>query len=108
MECFIQNNRETGRSFRERIPEDLEDEILNTVRANKLIFVKRSKDTNKVFCFVYDIDLTSLYFKIKVKLSRNNKLTLSLSKCKDLDSLVSDCGYRGKYLTANFDKITKK
>jgi len=107
MECFIQNNRETGRSFRERIPEDLEDEILNIVRANKLIYVKRNRETNKVFCYVYDIDLTSLYFKIKVKLSKNNKLTLALSKWKDLASLVSDCGYRGKYLTADFDKIIK-
>lgn len=108
MECFIQNNRKTGRSFRERIPEDLEDEILNTVKANKFIYVKRNKETNKVFCYVYDIYLISLYFKIKVKLSRNNKLTLSLSKCKDLDSLVFDCGYRGRYLTADFNKIIKQ
>ena len=64
MECFIQNNRKTGRSFRERIPEDLEDEILNTVKANKLIYVKRNKETNKVFCYVYDIYLISLYFTL--------------------------------------------
>lgn len=105
IECLIQNNKETGKSFREFIPEDLEDEIIGEMNSQKFVYVKRNKESNIVFCYVYDIHLVSLYFKIKVKLSRNEKLTLALSKCVDLHSLVSDCGYRGKYLTSDFNKI---
>lgn len=89
----------SGKTLRAFLPEDIEDKVISEINKCSIVIIKNKYSVP--FVGSYKIKITSMFFKLRVELTKEENKAERLLRCKDISDTTVE------WLIMNWDLIKK-